>query len=130
MLMHTPVDPAPPISRRILGVRHVRGLIEAPRGVLLAAYDPAATEEWPDSARSTRVPGGILLAGVSEKNNVPMIQKGKGGTKTNKVDRVDEREHGRGIPVYNEGPVELVRALSCLFDGNGGVRLAEGRRLA
>lgn len=49
---------------------------------------------------------------------------------TNEVDRVYEREHGRGIPVHDEGPVELVRPLSCLFYGDGGVWLAEGRGFA
>lgn len=35
MLMNTPINPSPPVSSRVLGVRHVRARIEAPGAVLL-----------------------------------------------------------------------------------------------
>lgn len=61
VLMDTPVHPRPPVDGRVLGIGHIGGCVETPRGALLRADLPAGTEETPDGLGSTRIARIMLL---------------------------------------------------------------------
>lgn len=61
MLVNTPVDPAPPVRRRVSRIRHIRASVEAPCRARLAAYLVPAAEEGPDGLGPACVAGVVLL---------------------------------------------------------------------
>ncbi len=61
MFMHTPINPLPPIGRRVPRVRHVGAGIEAPARAGLGADLVAVAKERPDSLRPAVVTGMMLL---------------------------------------------------------------------
>jgi hypothetical protein len=61
MLMHTPINPPPPIRCRIPRIRHVRARIEAPSRVRCSAYRLSVAEDGPDGLRAGGVAWMMLL---------------------------------------------------------------------
>ena len=61
MFMHTPTNPTPAISRRILRIRHIRARIKTMSGILLCPDFIPVAEETPDCLRPRGVAWMMLL---------------------------------------------------------------------
>lgn len=61
MLMHTPINPPPPVRNAVSRVTHVGAGIETPGRGLLSANTTAAAEQGPDHVGSRLISRGVLL---------------------------------------------------------------------